>query len=53
MTELKEKPSVCIVMTDGYIDSPPEPPFSVVWCIIGQNTTFSPEYGETVFVDET
>lgn len=52
VTELKEKVSVCIVLTDGYIDSPPEPPFTVIWCVIGGHTDFSPAYGETVFVDE-
>lgn len=52
VTELKEKISVAIVITDGYIDDPPEPPFSVVWCIVGGNTSFKPQYGDTVFVDE-
>jgi predicted metal-dependent peptidase len=50
--ELKEKVSVCIVMTDGYIDLPPEPPFAVIWCIIGRNDSFTMPYGETVIVEE-
>lgn len=49
---LKEKVSVCVVMTDGYIDLPPEPPFAVIWCIIGRNDSFAMPYGETVIVDE-
>lgn len=52
VAELKEKVSVCIVITDGYIDNPPEPPFSVIWCIVDGNTSFKPEYGDTVFVEE-
>jgi len=51
VTELKDRPSVCIVLTDGYIDDPPEPPFSVIWCIIGGNKDFTPSYGQAVFVE--
>ncbi|HEV3059607.1 MAG TPA: VWA-like domain-containing protein [Vicinamibacterales bacterium] len=51
VAELKDKPSVCIVLTDGYIDNPPEPSFSVIWAIIGGNKDFSPSYGQTVFVE--
>lgn len=52
VSKLKEKPSVCIVITDGYIDDPPEPDFVVIWCIVGGNSNFTPSYGETVFVEE-
>lgn len=50
--ELKEKPSVCVVITDGYIDCPPEPSFSVIWCIVGGNAGFKMSYGDTVIVDD-
>ena len=52
VSKLKEKVSVCVVITDGYIDDPPEPEFSVIWTIVGGNSSFAPEYGETVFVDD-
>lgn len=49
--KLKPMPSICIVMTDGYIDQPPEPAFDTIWCIIGQNKGFSMPYGEVVLVE--
>jgi predicted metal-dependent peptidase len=52
VSALKEKVSVCIVATDGYIDSPPEPAYSVIWCVIGANTGFAPAFGDVVFVDD-
>lgn len=51
VAQLKPLPSICITMTDGYIDQPAEPPFDTIWCIIGQNKGFSMPYGEVVFVE--
>lgn len=50
--ELKERISVCICITDGYVDHPPEPPFSMIWCIVGENKSFSMPYGDVVIVEE-
>jgi len=50
--KLKDKPTVCIVVTDGYIDQPPEPSFSVIWTIVGGNANFEMPYGEVVHVDD-
>ena len=33
-------PKVVVVLTDGYIDQPPEPSFSVIWCVIGRSDGF-------------
>lgn len=52
VADLKQRPSVCVVMTDGYIDDPPEPPFAVVWCIVGGERGFTRAYGDVVFVDD-
>ena len=51
VAQLRPLPSICITMTDGYIDQPAEPPFDTIWCIIGQNKGFSMPYGEVVFVE--
>ena len=50
--ELKNKITVCVVVTDGYIDRPAEPKFQTIWCIVGGNKDFEPEFGEVVHVEE-
>ena len=50
--KLKPVPKVVIVLTDGYIDHPPEPSFSVIWCVIGANEGFEMPYGDVVHVKE-
>lgn len=50
--KLKPVPSIAIFLTDGYIDQPPEPSFSVIWCVIGGNETFSMPYGDVVHVKD-
>jgi predicted metal-dependent peptidase len=52
VSKLKNKITVCVVVTDGYIDSPPEPDYHVVWCIVGGNKDFTMPYGDVVFVEE-
>ena len=51
-SELKNKITVCVVVTDGWIDSPPEPKFHTIWAIVGGNKDFTMPYGDVVFVDE-
>ena len=52
VSALKNKVTVCVVVTDGYIDQPDEPKFHVVWCIVGGNKDFTMPYGDVVFVEE-
>lgn len=52
IAKLQPKVSVAVVLTDGYIDDPPEYAFNVIYCIIGKNTSFTPRFGEAVFVDD-
>ncbi len=53
LAERKPQPEVTIVLTDGYIPNPgDEPPFRVVWCIVGGNKTFTAPWGDVVIVDE-
>lgn len=48
--KLRPIPSIAIFLTDGYIDQPPEPSFSVIWAIIGDCKDFKMPYGDVVFV---
>jgi predicted metal-dependent peptidase len=55
MNHLAEDPEVraTLVLTDGYIDYPAvEPPFSVLWVLIGSyDREFEPRYGDVVYMD--
>jgi len=52
VAKLRPMPEVCIVITDGYIDRPATPPFGTIWCIVGGNPDFTPDFGEVVHVEE-
>lgn len=53
LTERKPRPEVVIVLTDGFIPDPgDEPPFRVIWCIVGGNTSFTAPWGDVVRVEE-
>jgi len=52
LTERKPLCEVAVVLTDGFIPHPgEEPPFRVVWCIVGGNTSFTAPWGDVVIVD--
>lgn len=64
MNRLAEDPQVeaAVILTDGYIDYPPEaPPYAVLWAVIRKEAysdypyeeeTFHPSYGQVIFIDD-
>jgi predicted metal-dependent peptidase len=52
VSQLKNKITVCVVVTDGYIDQPDEPGFHTIWAIVGGNKNFTMPYGDVVWVED-
>ena len=52
MSELKPKPSIAIILTDGYCDDPPNHGLNLVWTIVGGNKDFAPTHGDVIQVEE-
>lgn len=52
VAKLKEKPSILIMLTDGYCDDPPNHGLDLIWVIVGGNPGFTATHGETVHVDD-
>lgn len=53
LTARKQRPDVCVFITDGYsCDAPEQPPYRVVWAIIGGGKPPVP-WGEVVHIDDT
>lgn len=55
MQKRTSKLDVVIVMTDGWIGDPgPQPPFRVIWLIVGKHGNRTPQpWGEMIVVDDT
>ena len=56
MLQLAEDSEVerIIVITDGYIGFPQNPPpYEVLWVLTPRNDSFRPDYGQIVFVDSS
>lgn len=51
ISELKEKPGIAIVLTDGYCDDPPNYGLTLLWCIVGGNKAFKPTHGEVIYIE--
>lgn len=52
MSELKPKPSIAIVATDGYCDDPPNYGLDLIFVVVGGNRAFKPTHGEVVYADD-
>lgn len=55
LLEKKPQPSVVIILTDGEIGDgylKREPPYAVVWCVIGREGARPCPYGDVVWVDD-
>jgi predicted metal-dependent peptidase len=52
ISELKDKPTIAIVLTDGYCDDPPNFGLDLLWVIVGGNAGFTPTHGEVIHVEQ-
>jgi predicted metal-dependent peptidase len=52
MADLKPKPSVAIILTDGYCDDPSSYGLDLIWTIVGGNTGFKPTNGDVIYVEK-
>lgn len=48
--KLRPRPQAVIYVTDGYGDSPPKPPFEVIWCVTSNGTAPPVDWGKKVFI---
>lgn len=52
MAELKPKPGIAIMCTDGYCDDPPSYGLDLIWVVVGGNQSFKPTNGEVIVVED-
>lgn len=52
ISELKDRPTIAIVLTDGYCDDPPNFGLDLLWVIVGGNAAFKPTHGEVIHVEQ-
>lgn len=50
LEQMKCKPHLLIITSDGYFSVPPDPGYPVIW-LITDNTRFKPDYGKVIFID--
>ena len=51
LIETKSKPKLLVIATDGYIGTPADPGYPVVW-LITENRNFKADYGTIIQIDE-
>ena len=52
MSELKPKPNIAIIATDGYCDDPPNYGLDLIIVVVGGNRAYKPTHGEVVYADD-
>ena len=52
MSELRPKPGIAIVCTDGYCDDPPNYGLDLIFVVVGGNRSYKPTHGEVVYADD-